>query len=223
MSKATDETLRERLKAAYASMAAEREGRALPAWKLKERLDVLERFRAAGVRSLLDIGSGPGVDAAFFREQGLDVICIDLSEEMVALCRAKGLEAYEMDFTELYFADATFDAVYALNCLLHVPKAEFEGVLLEIRRVLAPGGLFYLGVYGGIASEGVWEDDDYRPKRFFSFHTDAAMRDVVETAFDVDTFRTIDVGTSSPELHFQSMVLRRPIAEDEPKGNRRNA
>jgi len=218
-----DQALRARLKAAYASMAAEREARALPGWKLGERLDIRERFGTAGVRSLLDLGSGPGVDAAFFREQGLDVICIDLSGEMVASCRAKGLEAYEMDLADLHFPDASFDAVYALNSLLHVPRVEFESVLREIRRVLVPGGLFYLGIYGGIDSEGVWEDDDYRPKRFFSFRTDAALRHTVKAVFDVDRFRTIDVETSDPELHFQSMVLRRSIVEDEAAEKRRSA
>ncbi|MBU0596219.1 class I SAM-dependent methyltransferase, partial [Candidatus Bipolaricaulota bacterium] len=154
-----DTSVRERLKAAYQSMAAEREARVLPEWKLTERQQFLEELRDAGARSLLEVGSGPGVDAVFFRDRGLDVVCVDLSPEMVAACRAKGLEAHEMDLAELRFPPKSFDAVYALNCLLHVPKAELPTVLGEIRKVLAPGGLVYLGVYGGIDSEGEWERD----------------------------------------------------------------
>ena len=217
-----DHALRDQLKASYESMAAEREARVLPAWKIAERQGFLECLREAGGRSLLEIGSGPGVDATFFRDQGLDVVCVDLSPEMVAACRAKGLKAHEMDLANLRCPEKSFDAVYALNCLLHVPKAELQAVLREIRRVVVPGGLFYLGVYGGIDSEGIREDDTYEPRRFFSFHTDAAMRVAVEHVFKVDTFRTIDIGASNPKFHFQSMVLRRPIAEYGSNENRRD-
>ncbi|MED5018470.1 class I SAM-dependent methyltransferase [Paenibacillus chibensis] len=33
-----------------------------------------------------------------------------------------------MDFYDLDFADCTFDAVYVMNCLLHVPKAQLLDV-----------------------------------------------------------------------------------------------
>ena len=210
-----DRTLRERLKAAYKSMAVAREARTLPDWKLDERRRFLDRLRRANARSLLEAGSGSGVDALFFRENGLDVVCVDLCPEMVAACRAKGFDTREMDLAELGFPDASFDAVYALNSLLHVPKAELGGVLREVRRVLAPGGLFYLGNYGGMDSEDVWEGDTYEPKRFFSFHSDEAMQDAVEQVFEVVSFRTIDVGTEDSGLHFQSLVLRRPIVDDD--------
>jgi ubiquinone/menaquinone biosynthesis C-methylase UbiE len=57
---------------------------------------------------------------------------------MVRLCKEKGLDARCMDFHNLEFEDQSFDAVYALNCLLHEPKANMDGVLVEIHRVLKP-------------------------------------------------------------------------------------
>jgi len=210
-----DRMLRERLKAAYTSMAAVREARTLPEWKLDERRRFLDRLRRADARSLLEAGSGSGVDAAFFRENGLDVVCVDLCPEMVAVCRAKGFEAREMDLADLGFPDTSFDAVYALNSLLHVPKAELDGVLREVRRILAPGGLFYLGNYGGVDSEDIWEGDTYEPKRFFSFHTDNAMQDAVGKLFEISSFRTVDIAANDSGLHFQSLVLRRPIVDDD--------
>src|SRR5690606_27119632 len=106
------------------------------------------------------------------RDQGLDVTCTDLSPEMVALCRAKGLHAHVMDFLHLDFPPASFDAVFALNCLLHVPGADLDRVLTEIHRMLRPSGLFFYGVYGGWSFEGVWPDDQHDPKRFFVFYPD---------------------------------------------------
>ncbi len=46
-----------------------------------------------------------------------------------------------------------------------------------IQRVLAPGGLFYMGVWGGWDFEGILADDSYRLQRFFSFCTDNTKND----------------------------------------------
>ena len=135
--------------------------------------------------------------------------CIDLSPEMVALCESKGLAARVMDLADLDFPPDTFDAVYAPNCLLHVPDRELPGVLRGARSVLRPGDLFYLGVYGGIDHEGVWKDDPYEPKRFFSFRTDERMREMVARTFEVHTFKRITLDGRSDGLHFQSLVLRK--------------
>ncbi|MFZ6026907.1 MAG: class I SAM-dependent methyltransferase [Chloroflexota bacterium] len=73
---------------------------------------------------------------------------IDLSPEMVRLCRQKGLATSVMDMAELDFSPASFGAI-AMNSLLHLPKTALPGVLRQIHRVLKPDGLFYLGVHGG--------------------------------------------------------------------------
>ncbi|TMD70000.1 MAG: class I SAM-dependent methyltransferase [Chloroflexi bacterium] len=43
---------------------------------------------------MLEIGAGTGNDSLFFRDNGLHVVCTDLSPAMVDLCTEKGLEAY---------------------------------------------------------------------------------------------------------------------------------
>ena len=75
--------------------------------------------------------------------------------------------------------------------------------------MLRPGGLLYLGIYGGIDHEGVWGDDPYDPKRFFSFRTDERLREIVAETFEVHTFRRITLDGRSDGLHFQSLVLRK--------------
>lgn len=132
---------------------------------------------------------------------------VDLSEEMVRLCKQKGLRARVMDFYELDFADRSFDAVYAMNCLLHVPKAQLPDVLTEIKRVLKPGGLFYLGLYGGMDTDGIWEQDAYEPKRYFAMYTDEDIQGIIECYFQIEDFHTRDMGEGAP--HFQSMLLRK--------------
>ena len=112
---------------------------------------------------LLEIGAGPGHDSAFFAGHGLQVVATDLSPAMVGFCRSKGLDAHVMDFLHLDFPAGSFDAVYALNCLLHVPNADLPEVLAAIRAVLRPGGWLFLGVYGGNGGEGPSRNDLHEP------------------------------------------------------------
>ncbi|WP_127580257.1 class I SAM-dependent methyltransferase [Paenibacillus koleovorans] len=198
-------TIKEQLVESYNHHAEERNGMEVADWKARMRGTYLQLLEEAGARKLLEIGAGPGRDSLFFQLEGLDVTSTDLSPEMVRLCREKGLKAHVMDFGRLDFPDKSFDGVYALNCLLHVPKQELPAVLAEIRRVLKPGGLFFLGVYGGPDSEGIWEKDHYVPKRFFSMYSDTQLLSVVEEMFRIVRFETVPMEDGAP--HFQGLVL----------------
>jgi SAM-dependent methyltransferase len=154
---------------------------------------------------LLEIGAGPGHDSAFFASHGLQVVATDLSLAMVGFCRQKGLDAHVMDFLHLDFPAGSFDAVYALNCLLHVPNADLPEVLAAIRTVLRPGGWLYLGVYGGNGHEGPATDDQHEPARFFSWRTDEQIRGFATRHFSLFDFHVIEPG----QLHFQSLTMRR--------------
>ncbi len=127
---------------------------------------------------------------------------------MVALCKEKGLNAHVMDMTDLDFQEASFDAVYSMNSLLHLTKVEFSIVLERINQLLKPAGLFYLGIYGGMNFEGVWEEDHQEPMRFFSFFEDEQIKEEVEKVFDIRSFKCLDVDRKS-SLHFQSLILEK--------------
>ncbi len=67
-----------------------------------------------------------------------------------------------------------------------------------------------MGVYGGYSSEGVWEDDRYRPKRFFSFFDDESIKKVVKKVFNIYSFKRIFIAEiASSNLHYQSLILRK--------------
>jgi len=192
----------------YNRDAEERDQREYAAWKREEREHFLKLLQQEGKTSLLEIGAGPGRDSKFFQEQGLNVVSTDLSPEMVKRCHQKGLTAYVMDFLHLDFPSGSFDAIYSLNCLLHVPSQNLSAVLETIQRLLKPTGLFYLGVYGGIEREGVWPDDPHEFKRFFSYHTDEYIQEITHQFFEPIYFKRIPLARAA-DLHFQSMILRR--------------
>jgi SAM-dependent methyltransferase len=194
------------LRASYDAGAAERDNMPKQQFKLDERAAFLDRLGAVQAKTLLEIGAGTGQDAAFFADAGLDVVAVDLSPEMVARCRAKGLEAYERDFLHLGFEPDSFDAVYTMNCLLHVPNADLPEVLRAVRIVLKPGGLFYVGVWGGVSQEGVFDEDRQRPKRFFALRTDAELFRFMRESFEVIDFHS----TEFEGQRLQSVTLVRP-------------
>ena len=202
--------IRNSLREAYNTRAEERDKRAIQAWKLEERTKFLGLLQQEKKETLLEIGAGSGKDSAFFQEHRLQVLCTDLSSEMVKLCQAKGLDARIMDFANLASLNNSFDAVYALSCLLHLPKDELPAVLASISSLLNPQGLFFMGVYGGYDFEGVWDEDVYRPKRFFSFYEDERIRNVVSEFFEIVLFKRIIIEEiASSGLHYQTLILRK--------------
>jgi SAM-dependent methyltransferase len=203
------EASREALRQSYEGDVAKRDERTLPEWRAKLRGAFLDRLHDEHLDSLLEIGAGVGRDARFFQDHGCRVTCVDLSPGMVACCRRKGLHATVMDVVDLAYADSSFDAVYSVNCLLHLPKDELPAALREIRRVTRPGGLFYYGTWGGFDHEGVYEGDHLTPPRFFSFHDDVRLRKVVGRFFEVVEFDSTARDPTDARFRFQSMVLRR--------------
>lgn len=195
------------LRNAYDGSAARHDALPKTDWKLAERDVFLDRLRAEGKTRLLEIGAGPGHDSLFFQEQGLEVVATDLAPAMVERCRAKGLEAHVMDFLHLDFPPASFDAVYALNCLLHVPNDDLPAVLAGIRELLKPGGLFFLGVYGSEPFEGIFTKDWHDPPRFYSFRSDEQIQAFAGALFELVDFH---VREFDEEFRFQSLLLRAP-------------
>ncbi|WP_353958311.1 class I SAM-dependent methyltransferase [Fictibacillus sp. b24] len=202
-----DLLLKESLKASYNEQADLRNKVEIESWKVSELNSFIAALTNESCQTVLDIGAGSGQHGKYLSDHSLDVTCIDLSPNMVETCRSKGLKAEVMDYYTLNFNAESFDAVWAMNTLLHVPKVSLPAVLKNIHTVLAEDGLFYMGVYGGKDSEGVWQEDSYIPKRFFSFYTDEDLVEVVSPLFEVLDFHIISEAGGS--LDFQSLLLRK--------------
>jgi SAM-dependent methyltransferase len=160
---------------------------------------------------LLEIGAGVGYTSQWFADRGVTVVATDLSPAQVELCRAKGLDAHVRDMYELGFPAETFDAVWAMNCVHHIPSTDFRGVLAGIRDVVRSGGLVHLGVWGGRDEEGIYLDDFYPPPRFFCMRSDETLRRELSSVFEILSFHTfIPDDTEDDDRHMQLAVLRRP-------------
>jgi SAM-dependent methyltransferase len=88
---------------------------------------------------LLEVGCGTGrLAQRMLDEHGLAVRAVDISERMVELARARGIDARVADVQALPFDSESFDCVIAAWMLYHVP--DLDRGLAEIWRVLRPGG-----------------------------------------------------------------------------------
>jgi O-antigen chain-terminating methyltransferase len=104
----------------------------------KSWLDVM----AASGGHVIDIGCGRGEWIAMLAERGIPARGIDTNRAMVELCRKQGLTADAGDaLTWLRGqADATVGAVTAFHVIEHLPFDYLFALIVEIRRVLVPGG-----------------------------------------------------------------------------------
>ena len=205
------EGFRDSIATTYSNVADQREqmGEAEWRWPIAER--VAAQLEAEGKQRFLEIGAGVGYTSRWFADRGFEVTATDLAPGQVELIRAKGLEARVADFYELGFAPESFDAAWAMNCIHHIPTADLPGVIDGVADILSPGGLWYLGVWGGRDEEGMYEDDFYQPARFLAVRSDTSMREAVADRFSIEWFETFVPETDKEDdgLHMQSMLLRK--------------
>lgn len=97
---------------------------------------------------VLDAGCGNGepvldrlADVATERAVGLDVSRsqVELADEAVP-----AVSIVQGDLRHLPFPDGSFDAVVAVDAIIHVPLPDHEAVVAEFARVLRPGGRLLL-------------------------------------------------------------------------------
>ena len=97
-------------------------------------------------RRVLEIGVGTGRIARPLAERGVRVTGVDIAPRMLARLieqldvRHTKPDLLLADATRLPFADASFGAAYAVH-VLHL-VSDWQATLEELRRVLAPGGIF---------------------------------------------------------------------------------
>jgi ubiquinone/menaquinone biosynthesis C-methylase UbiE len=115
---------------------------------VQKRLQALGRLAPLTGHRLLDVGCADGTYTFRLAESFETVDAIDIEPERLADIRARvagtalgrRITVADMSADNLSFADATFDAVTAIEVLEHV--RDLDRTFAEVRRVLKPGGWF---------------------------------------------------------------------------------
>jgi SAM-dependent methyltransferase len=204
------EARRANLLAYYDAEAADRARRPIPPWRTAAQQEFLALLTEERWSTVLEVGCGPGRDGAAITAAGFTYTGADLSPGMVEVARAAGLDAHVASATDLPFGDHAFDAVWSMSTLMHLDDTELEAALSEIARVLVPGGLFAVGMWGAaeLTVDSLAEpDQDYGPPRYFHRRTDAMVRERLGRLGEIESWWTRPSSPGSSH-RYQYAVVR---------------
>jgi len=158
-------------------------------------------------RKIIDLGSGPGNESLYFKNKGLEPVCVDISPAMIKQCRSKDLEAYVMDFCNLKFPDKSFAGVWMSFSLIHTPKAEALAVIKEVSRVILNRGVLYLSLFEG-SGEGLSELglERYGSKRYFAYYSQNELANLLKDDFEIIKSSRLDM-SPKPTISFECLKL----------------
>jgi SAM-dependent methyltransferase len=110
-------------------------------------LDLVCRYGAG--KDVFEAGCGTGL---LLREVGLvarSAVGLDLSRGMLAPARARGLKVVQGSLTDVPLPSESFDVVYCMKVLAHVPP--IERAVAELARIVRPGGYLLLEFYNPLS------------------------------------------------------------------------
>jgi SAM-dependent methyltransferase len=116
-------------------------------------LDVLLEHLKPGDR-YLDAGCGVTPLCQVIAARGVQTDACDVDRQLIDHLRALNTEFIYgcrvtfscQDLTRTTFADATFDAISCISVLEHIPAASDQLAIMELLRILKPGGILVLTV-----------------------------------------------------------------------------
>ena len=175
------------------------------------RLDALRRFLAEIDTSLpvLEVGTGTGRDVSEFVARGLVVFGVDLSLEQARHAQASGARQVLASARHLPFRDDGFSTLWSMSTLMHVPNSAIRETLVEVRRVLAPGAIAAIGVWGGPDTEDYGEFKGHLGhRRLFSRRSDETWRRLLRLVGEPHIYETWN--DDGDDFWYQYAALRVP-------------
>jgi len=122
---------------------------------------------------VLEIGSGPGFDAALLEDRGFRVRRTDATAAFVEMLRANGHEADLLD-VRTDDVGGPYDVVFAQAVLLHIDRAELPRVLARLSAAVRPGGLLAISLKEGDGE--AWSSHKVELPRHFVFWREEPLR-----------------------------------------------
>jgi SAM-dependent methyltransferase len=98
-----------------------------------------------------DLGCGPGHVARYLHEQGVQILGVDLSGQMIRWASQlnPGIEFRVGDIRALELPDASLAGIVAFYSVIHLQGSELGVAFREFRRVLAPDGVLLVSFHVG--------------------------------------------------------------------------
>jgi SAM-dependent methyltransferase len=135
-----------------------------PLLSARVKADMMRRMlRPARGQALIDLGCGAGKMALYAGDHGAQAAGLDVAPFFLPRARER-VELVLGDLRRLPFRKGAFPGAFSLDVLEHLDEPDLRDVLLEVRRLLAPGGAFF--VYTHALEPGVLAPLQRALKRF---------------------------------------------------------
>jgi 2-polyprenyl-3-methyl-5-hydroxy-6-metoxy-1,4-benzoquinol methylase len=188
--------------------------RRLRRWREARKVRIYRRAIGEGRRRILDVGCGSGRLLSMLREHGApawELEGIDVGEDAVRRCRAKGFRAEATRIEAFEAADGAFDAVILMQILEHLDDP--RGALARLSALLRPGGVLVLETpnVGGLdyrLFRGRYWGMYHFPRHWNLFSTTALTRLLEDAGFAVERADYL-LSTSSWILSLHHLLLER--------------
>jgi SAM-dependent methyltransferase len=185
--------------------------------------DLLHRFAVAvtGRGRVCDLACGPGQVARFLRDQGADVLGMDLSTQMIEQARALSPDIPFRDGNMLGMdlEDCSLAGIAAFYAIVNIPLEFLPTVFREMHRVLQPDGLLLLAFHIGdevLRPEQLWGNPI--TMEFYHLRTGMIQSLLEEASFEIE--EVIEREPYAPEVEYQSrrayMFARKTAAPARP-------
>jgi len=145
---------------------------------------------------ILDFGCGTGLVIEEFQKRGFNCYGIDVSAEAIRFGELQGIKNLSViDSDKINFPKGSFDAVFALDVLEHLPNE--DQALKEIDRVLKPGGIFIIQVPAYMFLWGVQDEIAHHYRRYTKqslsklIHSSTPFEEIRSTYFNTLLFLPI--------------------------------
>jgi SAM-dependent methyltransferase len=173
-------------------------------------VSMLRAYNLAGL-PVVDLGCGPGFDAAFFRRSGLRTIGLDLSRDMMTAGRPEfGGDYVQSDMRHLPLA-RKIGGLWVSASFLHVTRDQAPAALQGFANALVPGGILYLSLKFGQGAEWTSESHGVPLPRYFVYWQPDEVDDLLHGA----GFRIVE-GWLSPIIEATTWLIRFARKADRP-------
>jgi len=128
---------------------------------------------------VLELGSGPGLEAQYLEQRGLRVHRTDAMPGFVERLRQEGHQARVLDVRHDPLG-GPFDAVVANAVLLHLHRDDFGHAVRACHEATRPGGVFALTLKEGDGE--AWSEAKLDRPRWFVYWREHGLRGALDAA-----------------------------------------
>lgn len=168
-------------------------------------------------QTILDVGIGTGLSSVLFHKAGLQVLGMDFSSEMLAMCRSKGfakeLIEHDVSVAPYPLGDKTVDHAVCTG-VMHIFD-DLNVIFSEVCRVMRVGG-FFTFVVADPRAQGVKEQSmggckAHKGKANFYNHSEPSMVELYDRCgFElINSLRFVSSAIGKREMSYRACVVQK--------------